>query len=176
MLFQAAPLAGVFTVELERLEDDRGFFARAVCEREFSQHGLVTRWVQCNLSSNLKRGTLRGMHFQRDPHPEIKLVRCIKGSVYDVVIDLRSDSPTHRQWFGVELSSLNGRALYIPAGIAHGFQTLEDNTELYYHMGEFYHPSLADGVRWNDPTFAIRWPIPDPILSTKDREYGDYQL
>ena len=176
MRFEPAPLAGVFVVQLERREDDRGFFARTFCESEFLEHGLVTRFVQCNISSNTSRGTLRGMHLQRDPKPEVKLVRCTKGSVYDVVVDLRPSSPTHRKWFAVELSAANGKALYIPGGIAHGFQTLEDATELYYHMGEFYYPELADGVRWNDPAFGIIWPVENPILSPKDRDYKDYTL
>ena len=170
MKFEGATIPGVWIIDLERREDDRGFFARTFCEREFAQQGLLTRFVQCNMSYNAKRGTLRGMHFQREPKPEVKLVRCVRGSVYDVVIDLRS-----RKWVGVELSADSGRALYIPAGIAHGFQTLEDDTELYYHMGEFYDASLSDGVRWNDPAFGIHWPIPNPILSEKDAAYPDYR-
>jgi len=176
MKFEQAAIPGVWVLELERHVDTRGFFARSFCEREFAAHGLQTRFVQCNLSSNLRRGTLRGMHFQREPRPEVKVVRCCRGSVYDVVIDLRRNSPAHGQWMGIELSAENGRALYLPAGIAHGFQTLEDHTELYYHMGEFYDPELADGVRWNDPVFGIDWPLPNPILSEKDRGYRDYGL
>lgn len=170
MKFEETAIPGVWIIDLERREDERGFFARAFCENEFAQQGLLTRFVQCNISYNAKRGTLRGMHFQREPKPEVKLVRCIRGSVYDVVIDLRS-----RKWIGVELSAHNGRALYIPAGIAHGFQTLEDDTELYYHMGEFYDPSLSDGFRWNDPAFGIHWPVANPILSEKDAAYPDFQ-
>lgn len=176
MKFQETELQGVWLVDLDRREDNRGFFARTYCEKEFAAHGLTTRFVQCNLSSNRRRGTLRGMHFQNEPKPEIKLVRCVRGSVYDVVADLRRDSSTYQKWIGVELSAANGRALYIPAGIAHGFQTLEDETELYYHMGEFYDPSLAAGVRWNDPAFGFVWPLSDPILSEKDAAYPDYQL
>lgn len=175
MKFEEAKIPGVWVLDLERREDNRGFFARTFCEDEFATHGLVTRFVQCNLSSNAKRGTLRGLHFQDEPKPEVKLVRCVQGSVFDVVVDLRRDSPTYCQWIGVELSAENGRALYIPAGIAHGFQTLEDGSVLYYHMGEFYEPSLASGVRWNDAAFGITWPIARPILSDKDAAYTDYQ-
>jgi dTDP-4-dehydrorhamnose 3,5-epimerase len=175
MKFEETSLRGVWMLDLERREDARGFFARTFCDREFADHGLLTRFVQCNLSSNVRRGTLRGMHWQNEPKPEVKLVRCVRGSIYDVVIDLRRDSPTYCRWFGIELSAANGRALYIPAGIAHGFQTLEDNTDVYYHMGEFYEPSLADGVRWNDPAFGVDWPIADPVLSDKDASYADYQ-
>ena len=174
MIFAETAIPGVLTVDLDRREDSRGFFARSFCENEFAAHGLLTRFVQCNISSNTRRGTLRGMHFQREPRPEVKLVRCTRGAVYDVVIDLRRDSPAYRRWVTVELSGENGRALYIPAGIAHGFQTLADDTELYYHMGEFYDPALAAGVRWNDPAFGIEWPIADPILSDKDAVYSDY--
>jgi dTDP-4-dehydrorhamnose 3,5-epimerase len=176
MKFELSTIPGVWVLELERHVDVRGFFARTFCEREFAAHGLHTRFVQCDLSSNPRRGTLRGMHFQREPRPEVKLVRCCRGSVYDVVIDVRRKSPTHRQWMGIELSAENGRALYLPAGIAHGFQTLEDNSDLYYHMGEFYDPGLAGGVRWNDPAFGIEWPLPNPILSEKDQGYRDYGL
>jgi dTDP-4-dehydrorhamnose 3,5-epimerase len=174
MTFEETSIPGVWTVDLERREDPRGFFARTFCEDEFGDRGLLTRFVQCNLSSNARRGTLRGMHWQNDPKPEVKLVRCVRGSVYDVVIDLRRGSPAYCQWIGVELSAANGRALYIPAGVAHGFQTLEDNTDLYYHMGEFYDPALGAGVRWNDPAFGIAWPIADPVLSEKDAAYPDY--
>jgi len=175
MKFEETSIPGVWLIDLEPREDARGFFARTFCEHEFGAHGLTTRFVQCNLSYNLRRGTLRGMHFQNEPKPEVKLVRCIRGSIYDVVVDMRKDSPMYCKWVGVELSGENRRALYIPAGIAHGFQTLEDNTEIYYHMGEFYDASLAAGVRWNDPTLGIRWPLPDPILSDKDTQYPDYK-
>jgi dTDP-4-dehydrorhamnose 3,5-epimerase len=175
MKFESTAIHGVWILDLERREDPRGFFARTFCEHEFAQHGLLTRFVQCNLSSNRKRGTLRGLHFQNEPKPEVKLVRCVRGSIFDVMVDLRPDSPTYCRWVGVELSATNGRAVYIPAGIAHGFQTLEDNTDLYYHMGEFYEPALAAGVRWNDPAFNIAWPLPDPTLSDKDAAYPDFR-
>jgi dTDP-4-dehydrorhamnose 3,5-epimerase len=175
MKFESTAIPGVWLIELERREDSRGSFARAFCEREFSAHGLLTRFPQCNLSENQQRGTLRGMHFQNEPKPEVKLVRCVRGSVYDVVLDLRRDSPAYCQWIGIELTAENGRSLYIPAGVAHGFQTLEDNTALYYHMGEFYEPAVAAGVRWNDPAFHIDWPIAEPVLSDKDAAYPDYR-
>ena len=174
MHFEATELPGVFLIGLAPVRDSRGWFARTYCEREFAEHGLDGRFVQCNLSHNASRGTLRGMHFQRDPRSEIKLVRCLRGSIHDVVIDLRKDSPTYLRWIGVELSAGNGLALYVPGGFAHGFQTLEDDTEIWYQMGEFYTPELSDGVRWDDPAFGIRWPIADPILSDKDRSYPDY--
>jgi dTDP-4-dehydrorhamnose 3,5-epimerase len=175
MKFEETAIDGVWLIEPERREDSRGSFARAFCEREFATYGLLTRFPQCNLSANRQRGTLRGMHFQNEPKPEVKLVRCIRGSIYDVVIDLRRESPTYCKWLRFELAADNGRALYIPAGIAHGFQTLEDHTDLYYHMGEFYEPALASGVRWNDPAFRIDWPISSPILSDKDAVYPDYR-
>jgi dTDP-4-dehydrorhamnose 3,5-epimerase len=174
MRFDETELAGVFLIELDRIEDARGFFARTYCEREFTAQGLDGRFVQCNLSHNTARGTLRGLHFQREPRPETKLVRCIRGAIYDVVLDLRKDSTTYLRWVAVELSARNSLALYIPAGLAHGFQTLEDDTDVWYQMGEFYTPELAAGVRWNDPAFGIRWPIENPILSGKDRSYPDY--
>jgi dTDP-4-dehydrorhamnose 3,5-epimerase len=174
--FEETALPGVFVIGLTPAADPRGWFARTYCEREFAEHGLDGRFVQCNLSHNAVRGTLRGMHFQRDPRPEIKLVRCIRGSIYDVVIDLRKDSPSYLRSVAVELNERNGLALYVPAGFAHGFQTLEDNTDVWYQMGEFYVPELAGGVRWDDPAFGIAWPIAEPILSDKDRSYPDYTL
>lgn len=175
MRFEAMHLTGAFLVGLSPVADARGWFARTYCEREFAEHGLDGKFVQCNLSHNARRGTLRGMHFQRAPRPEIKLVRCIRGAVYDVVIDLRRDSPTYLRWAGAELSADNALAMYVPAGFAHGFQTLEDNTDVWYQMGEFYAPELAAGVRWDDPAFGIRWPLPDPILSNRDRAYPDFK-
>ncbi len=158
----------------ERREDERGYFARSYCEREFAEKGIATRFVQSNVSYNQLTGTLRGMHFQREPKPEAKLVRCTRGSAFDVIVDLRPDSPTDRCWFSCTLDESNGVALYIPPGFAHGFQTLQDNTELLYQMSEFYDPLLADGVRWNDPAFAIEWPLPNPILSERDRNHPDF--
>jgi len=174
MIFTETKLQGLFMVDLERREDERGFFARTWCRNEFEAHGLETRLVQCNVSFNLRRGTLRGMHYQAPPCAEIKLARCTLGAIYDVAIDLRPDSPTFRQWAAVELTAENRRALYIPAGFAHGFQTLRDNSEVFYQMSEFYHAAYARGVRWNDLAFGISWPLPDPLLSERDHAYPDF--
>ncbi|WP_347258888.1 dTDP-4-dehydrorhamnose 3,5-epimerase [Methylocaldum sp.] len=171
MKFASIPLRGAFVVEMEPIEDERGFFARSFCEREFAQHGLAPRVVQCNVSYNRRKGTLRGMHYSVEPHAEAKLVRCTFGAIFDVVVDLRQDSSTLNQWFGVELSAANRRMLFIPPGLAHGFQTLTNDTEVFYQMSEFYYPECARGVRWDDPRFGISWPLPDPIVSDKDRSY-----
>ena len=171
MIFQPSPLAGAFVVELERREDERGFFARSFCQDEFAKHGLNPRLVQCNVSFNTRRGTLRGMHYQAKPHEEAKVVRCTQGAVWDVMVDLRPESATFKRWQGVELSAANRRALYIPEGLAHGFQTLADDAELLYLMSEFYHPESARGVRWDDPAFRIEWPLQDPHMSERDRTY-----
>lgn len=175
MLFTETDLKGAYIVDLERREDERGFFARSWCAEEFENTGLNPRLFQCNVSFNKKQGTLRGMHYQVEPYAEAKLVRCTMGIIYDVIIDLRPGSPTFKTWFGVELSAENRRALYVPVGFAHGFQTLVDNAEVFYQMSEFFHPQCARGIRWNDPVFDIKWPIETPILSPRDREYGDYQ-
>ena len=167
---QPTPLAGGYLVELEQLADERGFFARSFCQREFAAHGLDLVVAQCTVSFNRKRGTLRGLHYQAEPHAEAKLVRCTRGAVWDVIVDIRKDSATARKWYSVELTAENHRALYIPAGFAHGFQTLEDDTEVLYQMSEYHHPESARGVRWDDRTLAIRWPIKDPIISPRDRE------
>jgi dTDP-4-dehydrorhamnose 3,5-epimerase len=174
MIFTEMELRGLYLVEMERREDERGFFARAWCRDEFEAHGLDGRLVQCNVSFNHRRGTLRGMHYQAEPYPEAKLVRCTQGAIYDVAIDLRPTAPTFRQWVSVELTAANRRMLYIPAGFAHGFQTLVGDSEVFYQMSEFYHPELARGVRWNDPAFAIRWPLTDPFLSERDGGYSDF--
>ena len=175
MIFTETALPGAYVVEPQRLEDDRGFFARVWCEREFSAHGLETGIAQCSISLNERRGTLRGMHYQASPHEEVKLVRCTRGAVCDVIIDLRLDSPTFTRHVAVELTAENRRMLYIPQGFAHGFQTLEDNTEVLYQMSEFYAPGSARGVRWNDPAFAICWPIADPVMLDRDRGYPDFR-
>jgi dTDP-4-dehydrorhamnose 3,5-epimerase len=172
--FTETPLPGVWRISLEKREDSRGFFARVFCEQEFAARGLVTRYPQCNLSYNDKRGTLRGMHFQRPPKPEIKVVRCLRGAVYDVLLDLRPDSPTYLKHQGFELTGDNRDALYVPEGLAHGFQTLTGDAEMFYQMSEFYDPALSDGVRWDDPVFKINWHIKDSILSDKDKAYADY--
>jgi dTDP-4-dehydrorhamnose 3,5-epimerase len=177
MIFTETRLQGAFIIELERLSDERGFFARSFSEDDFNAHGLNPFIVQCNVSFNHKKGTLRGMHYQVDPHPEVKLVRCTMGSIYDVIVDLRPASPTFKQWVAVELSAENRRMLYIPAGMAHGFQTFEDNSEVFYQMGESYHPECARGVRWDDPVFGIEWPSAQHrILSPRDREYPDFAI
>lgn len=174
MIFAETRLKGAFIIEPERLEDERGFFARTFCQKEFAAHGLRTRFVQCSISFNKKKGTLRGMHYQVVPHEEAKLVRCTMGAIYDVIIDLRREAPTFRQWVGVELTAHNHRMLYVPEGMAHGFQTLEDDTEVFYEITEPYHPECAAGVRWDDDAFGISWPLAVSILSDKDRTYTDF--
>jgi len=174
MKFSQSFLSGVYLVQLTPIEDERGFFARSFCKKEFATHGLETFPVQCNISFNKERGTLRGMHFQTPPHAEAKLVRCTAGIIYDIVIDLRTSSPTFTQWATFELSSKNHTALYIPEGFAHGFQTLTDNSEVFYQMFNFYEPASAGGIRFNDPAFNIEWPLENPIISQKDKSYRDY--
>jgi dTDP-4-dehydrorhamnose 3,5-epimerase len=171
LIFTPTPLPGTFVIDLERREDDRGFFARSYCQREFAEQGLNPNIAQCNVSFNAKRATLRGMHFQAPPHAEAKVVRCTQGTVWDVVLDLRAQSPTFKRWHGVELSAANRRALYIPEGVAHGFQTLTDDSELLYLMSEFYEPAAARGVRWDDPAFKIAWPLADGRISERDRSF-----
>jgi dTDP-4-dehydrorhamnose 3,5-epimerase len=173
MLFLETPLRGAYLIKLEKHEDERGFFARSWCAEEFSSKGLDARVVQCNVSFNKKKGTLRGLHYQMPPSAETKLVRCTRGALYDVIVDLRADSPTFLKWFGVELTAENYRMLYIPKRFAHGFQTLEDGTEIFYQMSEFYAPHAARGIRWNDPRIGIAWPEADRTISQKDREYAD---
>jgi dTDP-4-dehydrorhamnose 3,5-epimerase len=162
-------------VDVESHADERGFFARSWCTREFAERGLNPSVVQCNVSGNTAKGTLRGMHYQVAPHAEVKLVRCTKGAVYDVIIDLRVGSSTFLRHVGVELTADNHRALYIPEGFAHGFITLQDNSEVFYQMSAFYEPMAACGVRWNDPIFGIDWPLPVAVISTRDREYPDFK-
>lgn len=177
MNFRETELEGVCIVELERHQDERGFFARAWCKNEFEAHGLGSRWVQTNISLSRGKGTLRGLHYQVAPYEEAKLVRCVRGAIYDVIIDLRPGSPTYGQWLGVELSADNGRALYVPKGFAHGYQVLADDTMALYSVSQFYTPGSERGIRWNDPTFAIEWPIvEDVILSDKDKSWPDYLL
>lgn len=173
MLFHTTRLAGAVLIELEKREDERGFFARSFCEREFRSHGLDPTIVQCNVSYNKKRGTLRGMHFQVPPSAEVKVVRCTRGALYDVILDLRPRSRTFLQWVGIELTEENGKMLYIPKGVAHGFQTLLDDTAIFYQMSESYAPEQASGVRWDDPLFGIAWPEADRTISRKDRQCPD---
>jgi len=174
MIFKETKLKGAYLIEIEPIEDERGFFARSFCEEEFRKHGLDFRIVQCNVSFNKKKGTLRGMHYRVAPHEEAKLVSCIRGAIYDVIIDLRSDSNTYCQWFTVELSAENYKMLYVPEGFAHGFQTLEDNTVVSYQMSEFYHPECARSVRWDDPAFGIEWSLPSKIISQKDLNHRSF--
>jgi dTDP-4-dehydrorhamnose 3,5-epimerase len=174
MRFIETKLKGAFIVEPEFLEDERGFFARTYCRHEFEACGLTTVFVQDNISFNHKQGTLRGMHYQVEPYPEAKLVRCTMGAIYDVILDLRPDSATFKQWLDVELTAENRRMLFIPEGLAHGFQTLADNTEVFYQMSEFYHPECARGVRWDDPVFGIQWRQEVLIVSEKDCQYPDF--
>lgn len=174
MTFRETVLKGAFTIDLDRVEDERGFFARSWCVKEFEANGLDTRLVQCNVSFNKVRGTLRGMHYQVAPAAEVKVVRCTRGAVHDVIADLRPDSPTYKQAFSVLLSAENRRMLYIPKGFAHGFLTLTDDAEVFYQMSEYYVPECARGFRWDDATFAISWPDQVRIISSKDRNYPDF--
>jgi dTDP-4-dehydrorhamnose 3,5-epimerase len=167
--FTPTGIAGAFLVEIEPIEDERGFFARTWCAREFETRGLNPRLVQCSVSFNRGRGTLRGLHLQHAPHQEAKLVRCTRGAIFDVVADLRGGSPSFGRWYGAQLSQDNRAMLYIPEGCAHGFQTLEPDTEVLYQMSEAYHPECAGGVRWDDPALAIAWPIANPVMSERDR-------
>ena len=175
MRFVETPLPGAYLIEPEPVGDDRGFFARMWCHNEFAEHALETNLAQCNLSFNERAGTLRGMHFQEDPHPEVKLVRCTRGAVWDAIVDLRPDSPTYCQWYGATITAENRAMLYVPAGFAHGYLTLTDAAEVFYQVTEFYHRDLEGGVRWDDPAFGIDWPMDGPfILSPKDRSWPDY--
>lgn len=171
MIFSETSLAGAYIIELEPIKDERGFFARTWCAKEFEEHGLSSDLKQCNLSYNIKCGTIRGLHYQIAPYREVKLVSCISGSIYDVIVDLRKDSPTFLQWQAFELSDHNRRMIYIPEGFAHGFQTLQDDTSVFYQMGEFYHQECARGLRWDDSVFSIEWPIRNMIISKQDTEW-----
>jgi dTDP-4-dehydrorhamnose 3,5-epimerase len=175
MKFNETKLPGVFEIHIERLADDRGFFARSWCQKEFEDHGLDGGLVQCSVSLNKRKGTLRGVHYQAAPYAEAKVVRCTAGAIYDVVLDLRASSPTFKQWFAAELSADNRRSLYIPKGCAHGFLTLTDESEVLYLMSEFYHPEAGRGVRWNDPAFQIAWPDQVEAISERDQTYPDFE-
>ena len=176
MILHETALKDAYVIDIERREDNRGFFARAWCKKEFAAHGLNADMAQYNIGFSKKRGTLRGMHYQGVPYEETKLVRCTMGAIYDVVLDLRSDSPTYKQWIGVELTADNRRMLYIPEGCAHGYQTLADKTEIVYQASQFYAPECARGVRYNDPTFGIQWPITVQVISDTDKNWPDYLL
>jgi dTDP-4-dehydrorhamnose 3,5-epimerase len=170
MKFLPTALPDVWLIELEPRADDRGFLARTYCEREFGERGLNTHWPQMNLTRTLERGMIRGLHYQADPKPETKLIRCSAGAIFDVVVDVRRGSPNYGRWASFELSGEGGRQLYVPGGFAHGFQCREDRSEVLYLMSDFYDSDLARGVRWDDPALGIPWPIPDPSLSERDRQ------
>ena len=173
MIFTPTRLAGAYIIDLEARHDERGFFARVWCAREYAEHGLETRFVQASVSVTERRGMLRGMHYQVAPHEEVKVVRCTRGAIYDVIVDVRPDSPTYLWHVGVELTAANHRQVYIPKGFAHGFQTLEDGCEVTYQMSEFYAPDAQRGMRWNDPSLDITWPVANPIVNDRDRGYPD---
>lgn len=175
MIFSPTPLAGAFIVDVEPHADERGLFARTYSAREFSERGLCASYAECSTSFNHKAGTLRGLHYQVAPHAEIKLVRVTAGAVFDVIVDLRAGSPSRGHWFGVELSCENRRALYIPEGFAHGFQTLADGTEVFYQISSPYQPDAARGVRWDDPAFKIAWPRAVSCIADRDRQYQDFR-
>ena len=174
MLFSETGLAGAFIVDLERREDERGFFAREFCQEEFKEHGLKPVVVQANLAFNATAGTLRGMHFQYPPAAETKLVRCVRGAILDIIVDMRPESPTYLQHIAVELNEDNWRALYVPERFAHGYQALKDNTVTSYHVGEFYTPSAEGGLRHDDPALGLKWPMPVSTISEKDRDFPPY--
>jgi len=175
MIFQETQLAGVFEIGLDPRSDERGFFARSWCQKEFESHGLDRNVVQCNISFNLRKGTLRGIHYQAAPYPETKVVRCTSGAIYDVVVDMRPQSPSFKDWVAVVLTATGRNMLYIPEGCAHGFLTLEDHTEVFYQMSEFYNAESARGVRWDDPAFQISWPDVVKVISERDRTYPDFE-
>lgn len=174
MIFKETYLKGSYQIEINRLGDERGFFGRQWCQSEMSEMGLKSNIVQVNTSLNKHRGTLRGMHFQKDPFQETKLVRCIRGRIFDVIVDLRPQSPTFKKWFGTELTQDNYQMLYVPENFAHGFITLEDNSEILYLVTQFYHPEAEAGLRWNDPVFSIQWPVPVTVISEKDKNHPDF--
>jgi dTDP-4-dehydrorhamnose 3,5-epimerase len=174
MIFHKTPLKDAYVIEIQPIPDERGFFARAWCQHEFTAQGLNAHLVQCNVAYNHRQGTLRGMHFQNVPYAEVKLVRCTMGALYDVIIDLRPDSPTYKQHFGVELTAENHKMFYVPEGFAHGYLTLTDNTEVFYQVTQFYAPAAAGGVRWNDPAFGITWPTAVQVISERDANYPDF--
>ena len=175
MIFQDTKLQGIVEIHLEPKSDERGFFARTWCQREFAQSGLNSKLVQCSVSFNSRTGTLRGMHYQAQPHAEAKLVRCTRGAIYDVVLDLRPESHTYKEWIAVVLTADKRNMVYVPEGCAHGFLTLADDTEVFYQMSEFYSPESARGVRWNDPAFRIVWPAAIEVISERDRTYPDFE-
>jgi dTDP-4-dehydrorhamnose 3,5-epimerase len=176
MIFTETELPGAFVLDIEPRDDERGFFARTWCRRELEEHGLSTEIVQCNVAYNHVGGTLRGLHYQAAPHAEVKVVHCLRGAIYDVIVDVRPDSPSYLRWFGVELTAENRRMLYVPEGFAHGYQTLADDTETYYLVSAFHEPTAERGLRWDDPAFGVEWPPAERrIISAKDRAWPDYE-
>jgi dTDP-4-dehydrorhamnose 3,5-epimerase len=176
LIVTETPLAGAFILDIERVEDERGFFARTFCADELRAHGLEPDVAQCSVSFNHARGTLRGLHYQDAPHEEVKIVRCTRGAIWDVIADPRRDSPTYRRWIAVDLTADNRRALYIPRGLAHGFITLSEDAEVFYMMGSQYVAGAARGIRWDDPAFAIDWPIAPAVMSDRDRTYTAWNV
>jgi dTDP-4-dehydrorhamnose 3,5-epimerase len=176
MIFTETELPGAFIIDVERMSDERGFFARSWCEDEFAAHGILMPPLQANVSSNPRRGTLRGMHYQLPPHEETKLVRCTRGAIYDVIVDLREESPTYGKWLGVELTADSFRMLFVPGRFAHGFITLTDNTDVCYQVSAKYAPGAERGLRWNDPAIGIQWPFQPNLVSEKDQRHPDFQL
>lgn len=174
MIFTKTPIAGAYLIDLEKRGDDRGFFARVFCRDEFGAHDLETQFVQINNSSSAERGTLRGLHYQLAPAEEVKVVRCIAGALWDVIVDIRPESPTFGRWFGAELTAANRRMMYAPRGMAHGFVTLTDDTEAFYLVSAFYAPERERGIRWNDPRFGVEWPVTPIVMSDKDRDRPDF--
>jgi dTDP-4-dehydrorhamnose 3,5-epimerase len=174
MIFTETKLNGAYVIEIKKLEDVRGFFSRVWCKNELEAYGLISDIVQINTSYSKKRGTLRGMHYQVEPNQENKIIRCTKGAIYDVIIDLRPKSPTYKKWLGIELTAENYKMLYVPEDFAHGFQTLEDDTEVVYQVSQFYSPQSEQGVRYNDSAFGIRWPIDVRVITDKDKNWADY--
>ena len=174
MLFTETDLKGSFIIDIQKIEDERGYFGRAYCRKEFMDKGLMSEMVQTNVSFNKFKGTLRGFHYQIAPHEEAKLVRCTRGSIYDVIIDLRPDSPTYMRWFGIELSEGNSKLLYVPEKFAHAFITLQDDTAVTYQVSQFYTPGAEAGIRWNDPSLDVRWPREPTVISDKDRRWPDF--
>jgi dTDP-4-dehydrorhamnose 3,5-epimerase len=176
MNFTEIDLAGAYVIDLKQLRDERGFFARGYCSKELEAQGLASRVVQSNVSFNFKKATLRGMHYQVTPYEETKLVRCTRGAIYDVIIDLRPQSKTFQKWFGIELTEDNYRMLYVPEGFAHGFETLADRSEVVYHVSEFYTPNAEQGIRYNEPAFGIRWPLEVEVISEKDKNWPNFSV
>lgn len=174
MIFTELELKGAWLVEVKKIEDERGFFGRAWCRNEFLDHGLNPDFVQLNTSFTIRKGTIRGMHYQVDPYQEVKFIRCTRGRIWDVIIDLRPDSPTYMKWTANELSADNYRMVYVPENFAHGFISLEDHSEVYYPVTQFYTPGAERGIRWNDPAFEIKWPVPVDLVSAKDNQHPDF--